>query len=344
MPLYRFLLLCVFAIVLTAFAGCRPKEDAEPFRISFALNTVCTVFLYNQAKADVYRGIFDRIHEIESRMSAFQPDSDIARINASAGIAPVRVNDDVFFVMERALRFAEISGGAFDPSVGPLVSLWGIMSDNPRVPSEEEINAVLPLVNWRNVELNLEDRSVFLTQRGMALDLGAIAKGYAADEAVAIVRGARLERALIDLGGNVITYGIKQDRTPWRIGLQTPQSDANRGDFVGFVSGGNMTVVTSGIYERYFLHDGVRYHHLFSPFDGYPARTGLLSTTIVSSASMDADALSTAIFVLGYERGRAMVESLEGVEAIFIFDDMTVRKTSGVDLTITDHNFRLLTD
>jgi thiamine biosynthesis lipoprotein len=327
----------IFLLAALTLAGCRPKT--EPFQITFALNTVCTIFLYDQQRPKVYQDIFDRIHEIESRMSAFHPDSDISRINAAAGIEPVRVHEDVFHVIERAVHFAELSGGAFDPSVGPLVSLWGIATDNPRVPSQEEIELVLPLVNWRNIVLDRQVNSVFLKQPGMALDLGAIAKGYAADEAAAIMRNARLTRGLIDLGGNVLTYGVKQDRTPWRVGLQNPLG--SRGAYLGFVSGWDMTVVTSGVYVRYFLYDNVRYHHLFSPFDGYPARSGLLSVTVITTVSMDADALSTAAFVLGYEKGRALIDSLEGVEAVFVFEDMSVRITSGANFTLTDTNFRL---
>jgi thiamine biosynthesis lipoprotein len=320
--------------------SCRPK--AEPFRAIFALDTVCVITLYDQARPEVYEDIFARIQEIENRMSAFLPDSDISRINAAAGIMPVQVHDDVFMLIERAIHHAGISGGAFNPAIGPVVSLWGIGGIDPRVPSQQEINAVLPLLNWQDIELDRERRSVFLRRPGMALDLGAIAKGYAADEAVAIIRRAGLRRGLVDLGGNVVTYGLKQDRSPWRVGLQDPLGD--RGSFIGVISGWDMTVVTSGVNERYFMANGLRYHHLFSPFDGFPAKNGFLSTTIVTAVSMDADALSTSIFVMGYEKGRALVESLEGVEAIFIFEDKSVRKTAGLDFVLTDGNYRLLTD
>jgi len=335
--------LCLAAAL--AFASCERRSEPvwdEPFRAEFALDTLCVVFLHEFADPDVYDAIFARIHEIESRMSAFLPDSDISRINASAGIEPVQVHDDVFMVIKRALRYAEISDGAFDPSIGPLASLWNIMGENPSVPSQAQIDAVLPLVNWRYVELDPQTRSVFLRQPGMALDLGGIAKGYAADEALAIIREAGINRALIDLGGDVITFGVKADRTPWRVGLQAPYGD--RGSIFGIISGWDMTVVTSGVYERFFTYNGRNYHHLFSPFDGHPARTGLLSATVVAEVSMDADALSTAIFVLGYERGRALIESLDGVEAVFVFEDMSVRKTPGLDFRLTDNNFRLLTD
>jgi len=333
----RFPLFHALAAALLFFAGC---ARAEPSRAEFVMGTVCSVTLYDQAKAQVYRDIFSRLREIEDHMSFNLPDTDIARVNAAAGIAPVQVHDDVFDVIERALFYAGISGGAFDPTVGPLVSLWGIGGDNPRIPTQAEIDAVLPLVNWREVELDRERRSVFLRQPGMALDLGGIAKGYAADEAAAIIRKARLARAIIDLGGNIMTLGVRQDRRPWRVGIQNPLD--NRGAYIGIVEVRDRTVVTSGVYERNFEADGVLYHHIFSPFDGYPASNGLLSVTIIAGASIDADALSTAVFVMGYERGMALLGSFEGIEGIFVFEDMSVRKTEGVDFVITDESYRLL--
>ena len=333
----------ITAIVAVSFfvAACS-ADKAEPFRAEFALNTLCLIRLYDQASNEVYDAIFDRIREIESRMSVFLPDSDISRINAAAGIKPVQVHDDVFMVIERAVYFAELSGGAFDPTIGPVSSLWNVMGDNPRIPSQEEIDAVLPLVNWRDIELDQQQRSVFLRHKGMALDLGAIAKGYAADEALAIIQKAALDRALIDLGGNIITFGIKQDGTPWRLGYRNPLGALD--DFIGIISGWDMTVSTSGVNMRYFEHDGVRYHHLFSPFDGRPANTGLLAVTVITAVSMDADALSTAAFVLGYEKGRALIDPIEGVEAIFVFEDMSVWISPGIDFLLTDTNFRLLAD
>jgi thiamine biosynthesis lipoprotein len=322
---------------LLSFAGC---VRAEPSATEFVLGTVCSVTLYDQAKTQVYIDIFRSLREIENHMSLNLPDSDVARVNAAAGIAPVRVHDDVFDVIERALFYAGISGGAFDPTVGPLVSLWGIGGDNPRVPSQAEIDAVLPLINWRDIELDRGRRSVFLKRPGMALDLGAIAKGYAADKAAAIIKEARLKRAIIDLGGNVLTYGEKQDREPWRVGIQDPLD--TRGAYIGIVEGRAQTIVTSGVYERNFEADGVLYHHIFSPFDGYPVNNGFLSVSIIADTSIDADALSTAVFVLGYEKGLALIESLKGIQAIFVFEDLSVRKTEGVNFILTHNAYRLI--
>jgi len=310
--------------------------------VEFALGTICSVTLYDKGTNAIYREIFDRIREIENRMSVNLPETDVTRINAAAGIAPVQVHDDVFEVIQKALYYAEISGGTFDPTVGPLVSIWGIGTENPRVPSQAEIDAAMSLINWRDVELDKEQRSVFLKRSGMALDLGAIAKGYAADEAALIIRKAKLKQAIIDLGGNILTYGEKKDKSPWKVGVQNPLED--RGDSLGSITGAESTIVTSGVYERYFEVDGQRYHHIFSPFTGYPADSGLLSVTIITKNSIDADALSTAVFVLGYEKGRALIESLEGAEAVFVFNDKNIKKTDGVNLRINNKNYTLLSD
>ena len=334
---YRCSPLALFVIAVVLFAAC---SNGEPVRSEIVMGTVCTVTLYDQGKAQLYHDVFSRIREIENRMSANLPDSDVARINRAAGVSPVQVHEEVFAVIERALYFAEISQGAYEPSIGPIVSLWDVMGDNPRIPSQQEIDALLPVVNWRNVELDYTARTVFLRYPGMTLDLGGIAKGYAADEAAAIITKAGIKQAIVDLGGNILAVGVKQDNSPWRIGLQNPLE--SRGDYFGIVTGPAQTVVSSGVYERFFEIDDVLYHHIFSPFNGKPVRNGLWAVTIVTANSMDADALSTAVFVMGYEKGMAMLESLEGVEAVFVFSDMTVRKTPGLDFALTDESYQLI--
>jgi thiamine biosynthesis lipoprotein len=292
------------------------------------LGTVCTVTLFEKGYGSIYNEIFSGAREIENLMSLNIPSSDVSRAKAAAGIAPVQVHNDVFKVIERALYFAEISGGAFDPSVGPLVSLWGINEDSPNVPSREEIDAVLSLVDWRNVELDADSQTVFLKHTGMALDLGAIAKGYAADRAAEIAKKAGVKRAIIDFGGNIVILGEREDKRPWRVGIQDPNGE--RGEYIGVVpvsqlTYGQVSVVTSGVYERFFEKDGKTYHHIFSPAHGYPADNELTSVTIIAPNSMDADALSTAVFVMGYEKGKALIDTMPEAEAVFVMRDNSVR-------------------
>jgi thiamine biosynthesis lipoprotein len=318
-------------------AACSP---AEVSRSEFVMGTVCTVTLYGRGKARVYRDIFSRLREIENRMSVNLPDSEVSRINAAAGREPVGVHEDVAMVIDRSIRYAALSAGAFDPTVGPLVSLWGIGGEDPRLPPQEEIDAARGLVNWRDAALDREQGTVFLKWPGMALDLGAIAKGYAADEAAAIIGRAGIKRAIIDMGGNILVYGVKKDRSPWRIGIQDPSG--LRGSYIGFLRVRDKTVVTSGVYERYFELDGRRYHHILSTDTGYPADNGLLSVSIVAAESIDADALSTAVFAMGYEKGKALLESFEDTQGIFVFEDRGIRLYGEIDFTLTDDSYRII--
>jgi len=323
-------------IAVLFIAGC---SSPVQYRSGFALGTICTVTLYDNGTPQVYSDVFTRLREIENLMSAFMEGSDVDRINKAAGIEAVRVNQDVFHVIERSVYYAELSVGAFDPTVGPLVAIWGIGGENPRVPAREEIDDVLPLINWRDIELDRKNKTVFLKKPGMALDLGAIAKGYAAEEAAVIIKKAGIPQAMINIGGHILTVGEKKDGSLWRIGVQNPLNV--RGSYIGTVQTTEKTLSTSGVYERFFIDNGVHYHHLLSPSLGYPADNGLLSVSIITDASMDADALSTAVFVMGYEKGRAFVESLEGVDALFVFDDRSIYSTGGVDFIIVDENYHI---
>ena len=310
-----------------------------PGQTEFVLGTACSVNLYGQGTRELYRKIFDRLQEIENTMSANLEDSDLGRINAAAGLAEVAARPDTIQALKRAVHFAELSGGAFDPTVGPLVKLWGIGSGSGRIPGEDEIAAALSLINWRDILIDEAAGTVFLARPGMELDLGAIAKGYAADEAARMAAEAGVERALVDLGGNILACGAREDGSPWRVGIQNPTG--RRGAYIGVAEVRDRTLVTSGVYERFFESGGRRYHHILSTRTGYPADTGLLSVTVISGNSMDADALSTTLFALGYEAGRALAESMENTEAVFVFSDRSVRGTSGAFgcFTVTDSDF-----
>jgi thiamine biosynthesis lipoprotein len=197
------------------------------------------------------------------------------------------------------------------------------------VPPNNEIASVLKLIDYRKIELDAKNLEVRLAMAGMRLDLGAIAKGYSADEVSKILAKHKVKAAVVDLGGNVLVYGKKKDGSAWRVGVQDPRSD--RGDYLGLVTGTTMTVVTSGIYERFFIEDGKRYHHILNPKTGFPVDNGLVSVSIITDKSIDADALSTSVFALGLEKGMALVKSLPGVHAIFIDDKNKVYLSPGTN-------------
>ncbi|MDX9828507.1 MAG: FAD:protein FMN transferase, partial [Spirochaetia bacterium] len=242
------------------FSACSPKAQSEASRSDFVLGTVCSVRLLEGGSNATLQAIFNRLSQIEDRMSANKEDTQIAAINLAAGKEPVKVTEDTLEVIQKALEFARLTGGVFDPSVGPLVKLWNIGTEYAKVPAGSAIREKIALINYEDIELDTANKKVFLRKPGMGLDLGAIAKGYAADEISKILASHRVKAAVVDLGGNVLVYGQKKDGSPWRVGVQDPASD--RGDYLGLVSGKAMTVVTSGIYERFFIEQGLRYHHI----------------------------------------------------------------------------------
>jgi thiamine biosynthesis lipoprotein len=288
--------------------------------------------------------VFERVAEIEARMSTSEEDYDtteLLEVNRAAGDRPVQVSEDTFAVLERALEFSRATRGAFDVTIWPLVRLWDIGSGGESVPDDEAIERARALVDYSELELDPGSESVYLPRDGMGVDVGAIAKGYAADEAERILRDRGVEHALLDFGGNILLIGNKPDGSDWRIGVQRP--DATRSEFIGVVRAANQTVVTSGPYERFFVEDGVRYHHILNPDTGYPARNGLQQVTIIADRSMDADAVSTATYVLGLSAGLDYVESVEGVEAIFVTEERHVYMTQGAApvFTLTDEDFAI---
>ena len=309
-PLFRqYFQKSIFALLIIIFSICFTscERTADP-RTEALMGTVCTVNAYDDGTKSLYDELFARLHEIDETFSVTIDSSEISAINKAAGERSVSVSSDTAYVVRSALAFAELTGGAFDPTVGPLVKIWGINTDHARVPAQSEIDAVLPLINWRDVSVT-DDNTVMLKRRGMALDLGGIVKGYAADELTKILKARKVRRAIVDLGGNIFVYGKKKDGSPWRVGIKDPNDPEGVPAIVLNVA--NSTIVTSGVYERFFTENGVRYHHILDAKTGYPAASGLLSSTIVCESSMAADALSTSVFVLGKEGGMELLRRMQ---------------------------------
>ncbi|MGI5055506.1 FAD:protein FMN transferase [Treponema socranskii] len=309
-PLFRqYFQRAMFALLIIIFSICLPScvRTADP-RTEALMGTVCTVNAYDDGTKSLYDELFARLHEIDETFSVTIDSSEISAINKAAGERSVSVSSDTAYVVKASLAFAELTGGAFDPTVGPLVKIWGINTDHARVPAQSEIDAVLPLINWRDVSVT-DDNTVMLKRRGMALDLGGIVKGYAADELTKILKARKVRRAIVDLGGNIFVYGKKKDGSPWRVGIKDPKDPEGVPAIVLNVA--NSTIVTSGVYERFFTENGVRYHHILDAKTGYPASSGLLSSTIVCESSMAADALSTSVFVLGKESGMELLRRMQ---------------------------------
>ena len=336
--------LSLFGVIfLTACNSGASKESNTPLsRTEFLLGTVTTISLYDHQSEETLDLAIEKLKELEDTLSINKTGTLIDEINDAAGIHPVVVDENTYDIIEKGLFYSELTNGAFDITVGPIVKLWNIGFPEARIPSPTEIEDALPLVGFDKVTLNPEDLSVYLTEPGMRLDLGGIGKGYAADEIAKLLRQEGVEHAIIDLGGNVYTLGNKPGNQLWTVGVQDPFNP--RGKIIGRLKTENKSIVTSGIYER-FIEDeaGHKYHHILNPKTGYPYENQIAGVTIVSDYSTDGDALSTAVFAMGIEEGLAFVEDLEGVDAIFITLDSKVYVTDGLkdNFTLSNESFTM---
>lgn len=333
--------LTLLIVVLLLFTGCTaapnptatPTPTAAPSNLkisddAFMLDTYITITLYGTEDTSYFKEIFDTIDKLEKELSVHISTSELSLIKENAGIKPKKVSEDTFEIFEKAIIYSELSGGLFDITAGPLIDLWSIGTDKQRVPSQEEIDATIPLIDYRKIVLNKDESTVFLKDKNMYADLGAIAKGFIADKTAEKILSLGINSAIVNLGGNVLLVGSKPDGSLFNVGIQDP--DETRGGYLGILAAKNLSVVTSGDYERYFIQDGIKYHHILDPNTGYPTNNNIKSVSIITDTSIDGDALSTTVLLLGYEKGLALINSLDNVEAIFITKENEIFLTDGV--------------
>ena len=315
-------LLAVSAGTISARAAAQPLAQ----RGNFYFDTYITVALYDTADESILDSCFDLMAHYESIFSRTVEGSDIWNINHSSG-KPVEVSDETIDILTRALEFCEMSDGRFDITIAPVVSLWDFHEDaEPALPDADAMAEALSHVDYRNIQI--EGNQVTLTDPKAAIDLGAIAKGYISDGVRDKLIELGCKSALINLGGNVMAVGCKPDGSPFNIGIRKPFGESAY-DIIAKVGVIDYSVITSGTYERYFELDGVRYHHILDVDTGYPVENGLTSVSILSVDGTQGDALSTAIFALGPEKGMEVIEGLDGVEAMFIDEDLNMTYSSG---------------
>lgn len=326
----------VFFMAIFILIGCQENHEENvvletPYeRKEFLMGTYVVVQVYDEGKEKALDHAFDRIEELEGKITMNVEESEISSINQAAGKKSVKVSEDVFPLLEKSAEYSELPDDGFDYTIGPIVDLWRIGYDDARLPSQEEIDTILPLVNSELVQLNADERTVYLEKEGMSIDLGAIAKGYIADEAMTALVEDGVTVGIVDLGGNLLIRGDspKREEGGWNVGVQDPFS--NRGEIAGYLNLKDQSIVTSGIYERYLEVDGKQYHHLLSPETGYPFDNDIAGVTIISKESIDGDALSTGVFSLGLEEGLDYVNNLEDIEAVFITKDKELYTSDGI--------------
>ena len=320
--------------------GCTGKH--KPIRqTELALGTVCSVSLFDISKQALLPASFSLISQLENKISRNIPDSEISDLNRNAGLSPVVLSQPVFQLLTMAQKYSILSEGMFDVTIDPVVELWGIGTDHAAVPPADKLEHALSLVDYRTLELDPDKSTAYLPRQELSVDLGGIAKGYIADQVREFLVSGGAEGGIIDLGGNILAFGKKPDGSVFRIGIQDPFG--GRGSTIGVVTMEEGSLVTSGIYERYFEQDGKKYHHIFDVRTGYPVENNLAGVSIVTRESAAGDALSTAVFALGLEKGMALVERTGGVDAVFITRDKEVYISSGLkdSFTLTDRNFTM---
>ena len=306
---------------LLFLTGCSAESSPEPVQGTFfAMDTVMDFTIYGES------GLIDQseslIASLESLVSVTDANSELYAINQTgSGTLTGKASS----LMEQALEICRRTDGALDLSIYPIVRAWGFTTGSYQVPDEAEIQALLPLVDYRKIQYDAATDTVTLPE-GMEIDLGSVAKGYAGQLAAQMLRNNGVQSALLNLGGNVQTVGAKPDGSPWQIGIKDPQGE----DAMMVLSVEDQAVVTSGGYERYFEQDGQTYWHIMDPSTGHPADSGLISVTIVGDEGVVCDGLSTALFVMGLEKAADLWAQSCDFEAVFVTASGEVYITEGL--------------
>lgn len=325
---WKTLTLSVFLCLILAMAsGCSgvSSSSQEYSKTGTYFDTIITLTVYNKEDAQLLDDCFEMAEHYEDIFSRTIETSDISRINDADG-AYVTVDPETIELLEAGLKYCELSDGKFDITIGGLSDLWDFQNNTGEIPDEEDIRNALSHVDYHNVKIT--ENQAALTDPEAELDLGGIAKGYIADKMKAYLTEHGVESGMINLGGNVLVIGSKPDGNDYQIGIEKPFAERNVS--LAAISISDKTVVSSGIYERYFEKDGKIYHHILDTSTGYPLENNLYSVTIICDKSTDGDALSTTCFALGLDKGMELIESLENTEAVFITSDMEIYKTSGI--------------
>jgi len=306
------------------------------------MDTYVTIKAYGESKSKVKRAVdkaMAEIKRIDVLMNFYDKNSEISKINKKDGANPVKISNDTMKIISLSLAYAEKTGGAFDPTIGALTSLWDFGKE--KMPSESEMEKNLPLVDYHFIELNKEKKTISLQKEGMKLDFGGAAKGYAIDKAMDILIKEGVSGALITTGSTTKVAGLKAKKDLWKIGIQNPRFHDGEEDVMGIISTTDKSMSTSGDYQRYFIKDKVRYHHILNPKTGMPAQECISVTIITDLGAAEADILSTAVFVMGYPKGMDFIKQNNNIEGIMVTADGAVHVSPGLREKVEDLKARI---
>ena len=321
--------LALLVLLLLPLCGCAPQADTREI---FAMDTVMELTVHGSGAADRPRETAELLSGLEAKLSVTRADSEVARLNAGK---TVDLSKETAELLRRSLRLRDETGGALEPFLYPLTRLWGFTTGDYRVPSDAEIAETLAGIRGGSYTLEGDTASL----HGLALDLGAVAKGYAGQLAAERLLAAGVTSAILSLGGNVQTVGLKPDGSLWNVAIRDPEDPEG---YLGVLAVGETAVVTSGGYQRYFEEDGARYIHILDPETGRPADAGLSSVTIVSADGLLADGLSTALYVLGLDRAEALWRDRSDFEAVLVTKDGAIYVTAGLAEAFSGAEFQVI--
>lgn len=312
-----------FAVILAAaLTGCNSQPPTYS-RSFFAMDTLMSITASGDNSEQAVNKAAEKISQLETLLSVTLPDSDVGRING--GSSPVEVSGDTAEIISRSLEISEKTDGALDITIYPVLKAWGFTAGQHRIPPENELAELLQFVDYRQVKISGNTVSV---PTGFMIDLGALAKGYAADTAAETLKSEGISSALLNLGGNICAVGSKSDGKPWKIAAASPFEDE---DYVGVLEISDKSVVTSGKYERYFTGgDGKNYHHIIDPKNGFPSENGLAAVTIIGDSGVICDALSTALLVMGEQAAIDFRREYGGFDFLLVTDDRRLIVSGGV--------------
>lgn len=310
-------LLIISALLLSGCSDLGKKRGLTYTDTLF--DTVIKVQIFDAVDEDVIKGCEKLCKDFDAKFSRTNENSEISKINHAGG-APVEVSNETITLIKKGLYYSELSAGVFDITIAPVADLWDFKAETPALPDGGAISEAVSHVNYENIII--KNNTVTLTDPSAGIDVGAVAKGYIADQLKKYLKDQGVKHALINLGGNVLAVGTKPDGTAYNIGIQKPFKES--GEPITSVKITDQSMVTSGVYQRYFELDGKIYHHILNPATGYPAENTLSSVTIITNSSLTADALSTTCFLLGLEKGMELIDKLDNVDAVFITNDNKV--------------------
>jgi thiamine biosynthesis lipoprotein len=292
------------------------------------MDTVITISVVSHSKDHAERAIntaFLEIKRLEALFDFYSPNSEVSQINKNAGISRVKVSPDMLTVLDKASFVSEKTEGAFDVTTGCLLELYDFSQGIK--PPQSALEKRLPLVNYRAVHINKKDSTAFLEKKGMLIDLGGVVKGYTADKTVEMLKRSGIDSGIVAIAGDIKTFGLKPNGTRWKVGIKDPRAE-DQDDIIAALDLKDLAISTSGDYERYFILDGRRYHHLLSPTTGYPVHT-CQSASIITEEGVLADAFATGVFILGSEKGIKIIEQL-GFDGLIIDKEGHVHVTSNI--------------